>query len=196
MFALGEFDKWYSAMIVSAGGSTQGLQCEFGISSLPDDLNRINFMMCDVIQARSAGLMDDLIKNPSPWSFNIVDMCVLFSAMRELVGGHTRGFDQFPWFDDNVAASLRPITTRLRKIRLDTWAEFHWDVSLPRTRRLGCCGGVWAFLAVKMRIEGFLTMTNGCYPVLHPETANREPMSQIQRNVPYTCHAGGHASTI
>ena len=131
MFALGEFDKWYSAMIVSAGGSTQGLQCEFGISSLPDDLNRINFMMCDVIQARSAGLMDDLIKNPSPWSFNIVDMCVLFSAMRELVGGHTRGFDQFPWFDDNVAASLRPITTRLRKIRLDTWAEFHWDVSLP-----------------------------------------------------------------
>ena len=24
MFALGEFDKWYSAMIVSAGGSTQG----------------------------------------------------------------------------------------------------------------------------------------------------------------------------
>ena len=32
MFALGEFDKWYSAMIVSAGGSTQGLRCEFGIS--------------------------------------------------------------------------------------------------------------------------------------------------------------------
>ena len=46
MFALGEFDKWYSAMITSEHGVDQGIQCEFGISHLPDDLNRINFMMC------------------------------------------------------------------------------------------------------------------------------------------------------
>ena len=46
----------------------------------------------------------------------------------------------------------------------------------PRASRLSCCGGVWAFLAVKMSIEGFLTITNGFYPVLHPKTANREPM--------------------
>ena len=49
-----------------------------------------------------------------------------------MVGGHSRGFDQFPWFDDDVAASLRPATARLRQIRYDTWAEFHWDVSLPK----------------------------------------------------------------
>ena len=49
-----------------------------------------------------------------------------------MVGAHARGFDQFPWFDDNVAASLRPITARLRQLRYDTWAEFHWDVSLPK----------------------------------------------------------------
>jgi hypothetical protein len=49
LFALGEFDKWYSAQIVSAGGSDQGIRCEFGISHLPDALNRANFMMCDLV---------------------------------------------------------------------------------------------------------------------------------------------------
>ena len=133
MFALGEFDKWYSAMIVSAGGSTQGLRCEFGISSLPDDLNRINFMMCDVIQARAAGLLDEFLENPgSPWSPEMVDTCRQFTAIRRMLGAHSRGFSQFPWFDDNVAASLRPITAKLRQLRYDTWEEFHWDVSLPK----------------------------------------------------------------
>ena len=58
----------------------------------------------------------------------------------------------------------------------------------PRTRRLRCWGEVWAFWAVKMRTGGFLTITNGFYPVLHPETANREPTSQNQTNVymPYS----------
>ena len=32
----------------------------------------------------------------------------------------------------HIAASLRPITAKLRQIRYDTWAEFHWDVSLPK----------------------------------------------------------------
>ena len=39
MFALGEFDKWYSAQIVSSGGSDQGLRCEFGISHLENYCN-------------------------------------------------------------------------------------------------------------------------------------------------------------
>ena len=53
LFALGEFDKWYSGQIVSAEGSDQGLRCEFGISHLPDYLNRSNFMMCEVIDSRA-----------------------------------------------------------------------------------------------------------------------------------------------
>ena len=150
MFALGEFDKWYSAMIISAGGSTQGLRCEFGISSLPDDLNRINFMMCDVIQARASKLMDNILENPSPWSSEIIDKCRLFMAVRLLVKGHSRGFEQFPWFDDNVAASLSPITARLRQIRYDTWAEFHWDVSLPKAAT-----NYWAELKIWEPVVGF-----------------------------------------
>ena len=89
-------------------------------------------MMCDIIQARAANLMDEFLENPSPWSFTIIDTCRLFMSVRRMVGGHSRGFDQFPWFDDNVAASLRPIMAKFRKIRYDTWAKFHWDVSLPK----------------------------------------------------------------
>ena len=132
MFALGEFDKWYSAMITSEHGVDQGTQCEFGISHLPDDLNRINFMMCDIITARCRHLMADLDANPSPWSPQLVAACGTFAATRRLIGSPSTGFSQFPWFDDNVAATLRPLTAQVRQIRYDTWAEFHWDVSLPK----------------------------------------------------------------
>ena len=71
-------------------------------------------------EMKLANLDDDLhefLENPSPWSFTIIDTCRLFMSVRRMVGGHSRGFDQFPWFDDNVAASLRPIMAKFRKIR-------------------------------------------------------------------------------
>ena len=59
----------------------------------------------------------------------------------------------------------------------------HDELGTAKDEPFGLLRRSLGFLAVKMRIQGFLTITNGFYPVLHPETANREPMSQNQTKV-------------
>jgi len=131
LFALGEFDKWYSAQIVSAGGSDQGLRCEFGIGHLPDYLNRCNFMMCDLIAAR-ARRHTEWMTRTTPWAPDFLRKCLHFVKSRRDGGDTGDMFAQFPWFDDNVATTLRPITSDFRQLRYDTWAEFKWDIALPK----------------------------------------------------------------
>jgi len=131
MFAIGELDQWYSAQI-GRHGSTQATSCEFGIAHLPDALNRINFMMCKLIEQRAASFTNDLLESPAPWSLECVDKCVTFSAIRRVAGCHGSPFCQFPWFDDNVAGVLAPFAGRFRQLRYDTWEQFRWDVALEK----------------------------------------------------------------
>ena len=131
MFAIGEFDKWYSAQI-GRHGSTQATSCEFGIAHLPDALNRVNFMMCKLIEQRATSFIDDLRESPTPWSLECVSKCITFAAIRRVTGGHGSPFCQFPWFDDNVAGVLAPFASRFRQLRYDTWEQFRWDVALEK----------------------------------------------------------------
>ena len=77
-------DRWYSAQLISAEGSDLGTRCDFGTSHLPDDLNRINFVMCDLIAKRAATFERDLDTMRSPWSHGYVDKCLNFAATRRL----------------------------------------------------------------------------------------------------------------
>jgi len=63
---IGELNQWYSAQI-GRHGSTQATSCEFGIAHLPDALNRVNFMMCKLIEQRAVSFADDLQYPWSPW---------------------------------------------------------------------------------------------------------------------------------
>ena len=128
----GGASKWYSAQIVCADGSDQGLRCEFGIGHLPDYLNRCNFMMCDLIAARARQRTEWLSQDITPWSPEYVQRCLDFAQARRSRGCTGDLFAQFPWFDDNVAATLAPLTRKFRQLRYETWAEFKWDVSLPK----------------------------------------------------------------
>jgi hypothetical protein len=132
MFPLGSGDRWYSAQLTSADGSDLGTRCDFGTAHLPDDLNRVNFVMCELIAKRAAGFEDDLNAMRSPWSHEYVDKCRIFSATRRLAGQSGAVFAQFPWFDDNVAGVLAPFAQRFQRLRYDTWAEFQWDVAMDK----------------------------------------------------------------
>ena len=132
MFPLGSGDRWYSAQLTSADGSDLGTRCDFGTAHLPDDLNRVNFVMCELIAKRAASFEDDLNAMRSPWSHEYVDKIRIFSATRRLAGQSGAVFAQFPWFDDNVAGVLVPFAQRLQRLRYDTWAEFQWDVAMEK----------------------------------------------------------------
>ena len=80
MFPLGSGDRWYSAQLTSADGSDLGTRCDFGTAHLPDDLNRVNFVMCELIAKRAASFEDDLNAMRSPWSHEYVDKIRIFSA--------------------------------------------------------------------------------------------------------------------
>ena len=109
-----------------------GTRCDFGTAHLPDDLNRVNFVMCELIAKRAASFEDDLNAMRSPWSHEYVDKIRIFSATRRLAGQSGAVFAQFPWFDDNVAGVLVPFAQRLQRLRYDTWAEFQWDVAMEK----------------------------------------------------------------
>eukprot|EP01046_Picozoa_sp_COSAG06_P024328 COSAG06_NODE_1978_length_7929_cov_17.252298_10_plen_85_part_00 len=57
MFPLGSGDRWYSAQLTSAEGSDLGTRCDFGTAHRPDDLNRINFIMCELFVGNGIGLL-------------------------------------------------------------------------------------------------------------------------------------------
>ena len=75
------------------------------------------------------------------------------------------------------------VTANVRLVRITQGAISSWARS--RTRCSSCCGGVWRILAVKMRIHGFLTITNTFKPVLTPPAANHEPSLLCRPKVPY-----------
>ena len=89
-------------------------------------------MMCDLIAVRARHMVRQLVENPSPWHTDYLHKIVTFQRVRRFIGSKGLPYSQFPWFDDNAAAVLQPLTSAFRKIRYDTWAEFHWDVSLPK----------------------------------------------------------------
>jgi hypothetical protein len=70
------------ALVLRLGrhGSTQATSCEFGIAHLPDALNRINFMMCKLIEQRATSFIDDLRESPTPWSLECVNKCITFNS--------------------------------------------------------------------------------------------------------------------
>ena len=47
---------------------------------------------------------------------------------RNALGAHGNPFVQFPWFDDNVAAVLRPIRSEFRALRYKTWSQYNWEL--------------------------------------------------------------------
>ena len=89
-FAIGEADKWYSNQIVGGSGCDQNVTCEFGIAHLPDDLNRMNFNMCELIEAGATQLMADIVADPSPWRPEYIGKCVAFTSVRRVSGNHGR----------------------------------------------------------------------------------------------------------
>ena len=131
-FAIGKPDEWYSNQIVSRHGCDQCQTCEFGTTHLPPDLNRNNFNMCELIDKGAQQLCNDIIADPSPWSRAYIQKCVSFSNIRIFASNHGKWWTQFPWFDDNAAAVLRPMTYRFKQLRYDIWEKYRWEVSLPK----------------------------------------------------------------
>ena len=64
---------------MGGSGCDQNVTCEFGIAHLPDDLNRMNFNMCELIEAGATQLMADIVADPSPWQSEYIEKCVAFA---------------------------------------------------------------------------------------------------------------------
>ena len=132
-FALGESQKWFNNQIVGEHGVDQGRRCRFGVKTYPDDTNETNFVVCDIIDQDALTLQEEVFQHAvSPWSPQMIQDCRDFLAIRRLVEGVARAYAQFPWFDDNAAAVLRPFTVPFKNLRYRTWARLNWEVSLPK----------------------------------------------------------------
>jgi hypothetical protein len=131
-FPLGEGDKFYSNQLVSGDSVDQGLRAEFGIRHLPDSLNRLNFVMCEMIEQDAATIMTEFFNNPSPWSPTWVTLLERFVWIRKGLGCSAKLWCCYPYFDDCCDAVIRPLTERFRKLRYDTWTRFHWEIQASK----------------------------------------------------------------
>ena len=73
--------------------------------SLPDDLNRMNFDMCELIEIGATQIMTDTIADPSPWRPDYIVVCIVHRFQPGVYSIILLGQKNEPWI-----CAVRPVT--------------------------------------------------------------------------------------